>query len=79
MARVMNRADVISQLKDGKEIHGSFWGYSMSGGRYNGWTVRSDTLILLLKSGLIEQEHDKISHYYHYRWKRSAEGIGCNA
>lgn len=71
MARVLNRADVINQLKKGKEITGDpIWGYSMRGGIYDGCTVRSDTLVSLLQAGLIEKEHDKISHYYHYQWKR---------
>lgn len=72
MARVLNRADIVNQLKEGKEITGSpIPGYSMRGGRYDGWTVRWDTLVSLLQAGLIEQEQDKLSNYYHYQWKRS--------
>jgi len=72
MPRVLNRADVINQLKKGKEIHGApIQGYSMRGGIYDGWTVRSDTLVSLLQAGLILEEPDKISYYNHYRWKRS--------
>ncbi|MBA7651775.1 hypothetical protein ES703_59595 [subsurface metagenome] len=72
MRKVLNRADVIKQLKEGKEIHGDpIWGYSMSRGIFDGWTVRSDTLVSLLQAGLIEQEPDQISSYNHYRWKRS--------
>jgi len=72
MPRVLNRADVIEHLKAGGEVTGDpLWGYSMKGGQYDNWTVRSDTLVSLLQAGLIEQEPDKISYYYHYRWKRS--------
>ena len=72
MARVLNRADVINQLKEGEEIHGDpLWGYTMWGGIYDGWTVRCDTLVSLLQAGLIDQTPDKISHFNHYRWVRS--------
>jgi len=74
MARVLNRADVVNQLKEGQEVTGDpIWGYSMNGGIYDGWTVRSDTLVSLLQAGLIEREPDKISYYYHYRWKVNGE------
>jgi hypothetical protein len=75
MARVLNRADVIEHLKAGGEVTGTpIQGYSIKGGQYDGWTVRSDTLVSLLQAGLIEEEPDKISYYNHYRWKRSEAG-----
>lgn len=70
MARVVGRQDVIDHLKAGGEVTGTpIGGYSMKGGRYHGWTVRSDTLISLLKTKLIGEEADKVSYYNHYRWK----------
>ncbi|MBA7646229.1 hypothetical protein ES703_53991 [subsurface metagenome] len=70
MARVVKRQDVIDHLKVGGEVTGTpIGGYSMKGGQYNGWTVRSDTLISLLQAGLIDEEADKVSYYNHYRWK----------
>ncbi len=69
MARVLDKNTVISELKAGNEITGDrLWGYRIHGGRYDGWTVRADTVVNWLKQDLLSQEHDKISHYYHYRW-----------
>ncbi|MBA7625166.1 hypothetical protein ES703_32591 [subsurface metagenome] len=71
MARVVKRQDVIDHLKAGGEVIGEVMrGYSIKGGLYAGWTVRSDTLISLLKAGLIDKEADKVSYYNHYRWRR---------
>jgi len=70
VARVVHRQDVIDHLKAGGEVTGdALGGYSMKGGQYAGWTVRSDTLISLLQAGLIDKEADKVSYYNHYRWK----------
>jgi len=70
VARVVRRQDVIDHLKAGGEVTGDpMMGYSIKGGQLNGWTVRSDTLISLLRAGLIDKEADKVSYYNHYRWK----------
>jgi len=70
VARVVRRQDVIDHLKAGGEVTGDpLWGCSIKGGQYNGWTVRSDTLISLLQAGLIDIEADKVSFYNHYRWR----------
>jgi len=70
VSRVVQRQDVIDHLKAGGEVTGSpISGYSIRGGQYGGWTVRSDTLISLLQAGLIDKEEDKVSYYNHYRWK----------
>ncbi len=63
---------MIDYLKAGGEVTGApIQGYSIKGGQYHGWTVRSDTLISLLQAGLIYKEADKIGYYNHYRWQRS--------
>ena len=69
MARVLNKNAAILELKAGNEvIGGPILGYSMRGGQYHGWTVRTDTLMKWLKQGLVIREPDDISSYYHFRW-----------
>lgn len=76
VARVVNRQDVIDHLKAGGEVTSDcIDGYSIKGGQYDSWTVRSDTLISLLQAGLISKEADKISLYNHYRWKTNPHEI----
>lgn len=71
MARVLDRKTIVDELKAGSEVRGDpIWGYHLSGRQYDGWTVRSDTLVSLLQKGLVTKEHAKRSHYYIYRWKR---------
>lgn len=70
MARVLDRQTLIDYLKRGAEIRGEpIWGYTLYYGTYDGWTVRSDTLVKLLQEGLLTEEQSKTSTNYIYRWK----------
>ncbi len=70
MPRVLNRRTIINELKASAEITGSpIWGYSIRGRQYDGWTVRSDTLVSLLQKGLVTEEQSQTSNYRIYRWK----------
>lgn len=69
MARVLDRDSIILELKAGREIIGTpIQGYSMRGGKYDGWTVRADTVSKWLKQGLLSKTPDEVSYYFHYKW-----------
>lgn len=69
MPRVLELNAVILELKAGNEIVGDvLMGYTMRGGKYDGWTVRADTLMKWLKQGLVVREPDPISNYAHFHW-----------